>query len=134
MTAAQLLDSLRHRGVTLFVEGNRLRYRALPGVYTQELRQAVAEQRAELLTLLTGSSGVADRELRQVLQVLDTAASASRLSPGQRGVLAAMRAVVERYHRDRDVLLFGAVNWIEAHVGRWRAEHDQQLWKKRPAA
>ena len=65
MTAAQLLDSLHNRGVTLFVEGNRLRYRAVPGAYAQELRQAVAEQRAELITPADRGHRGADRELRQ---------------------------------------------------------------------
>ena len=92
----------------------------------------MAERRAELIRLLTGDT--ADGELRQAIKVIDTTGSATWLSPGQRGVLAAMKAVVQMYYRDHDPQLFGAVNWIEAHVERWRAEHDQKIRKIRSAA
>ena len=39
MTAVQLLDNLHNRGVTLFVEEGRLRYKAVPGTYAAELRR-----------------------------------------------------------------------------------------------
>ena len=52
MTALEILDELRQRGVVLEVNGEALRYRAPKGVLTAELRHAVTENKKELLDLL----------------------------------------------------------------------------------
>jgi TubC N-terminal docking domain len=52
VTTADLLEALHCRGVTLIMEGGRLRYRCPRGALTTELRQAVVERRDELLGLL----------------------------------------------------------------------------------
>ena len=53
MNAIELLQALERRGVTLFVEGDSLRFRAVhPGSYTTADRAAVAVARPELLQLL----------------------------------------------------------------------------------
>ncbi|HEX6292330.1 MAG TPA: condensation domain-containing protein [Herpetosiphonaceae bacterium] len=52
MTVATFLDDLRHKGVQLWADGDRLRYRAPQGVLTAELLTALAEHKAAILTLL----------------------------------------------------------------------------------
>ncbi len=52
MNTTTLLDLLRSRGITLFVEGDRLRYRGPAGALTDDLRQAVAQNREGLLASL----------------------------------------------------------------------------------
>jgi hypothetical protein len=70
-------------------------------------------------------------ELRQAVAAIDAARSLPWLSPGQRGLLAAMQAVVEMYHDKRDPLLFGSADWIRSHVARWRDEASQPSQPKR---
>jgi hypothetical protein len=73
MTAAVLLADLIFAGVTLFVEGGKLRFRSPPGAYTPAMRQAVAEKRSELLALLTQNTAATDhrREQAQLGRWLD---------------------------------------------------------------
>ncbi len=52
MTAPELLNTLASRGITLAAEGDRLRVKAPVGALTVELRQALAEHKAELLALV----------------------------------------------------------------------------------
>jgi TubC N-terminal docking domain len=52
LTIAELLAALRARGVELSVADGKLRYRAPVGAINDDLRRAVADHRAELLTLL----------------------------------------------------------------------------------
>lgn len=52
MIAEQLVAELAAAGVSLYVDGERLRYRARSGAYSDEMRQRVGEQRAALLALL----------------------------------------------------------------------------------
>jgi amino acid adenylation domain-containing protein len=53
MTTTQLLTDLSQIGVELWVEGDRLRYRAPKGVLTEDLRTQLTENKAEILALLT---------------------------------------------------------------------------------
>jgi hypothetical protein len=62
MTAEALLEQLRARGVDVWADGDRLRYRAPRGALTEELRRGLAERKWELLALLDG--GRAAREAR----------------------------------------------------------------------
>jgi hypothetical protein len=52
MTAAEVLDLFRERGVTLYAQGGRLRFRGPRGALTASLRQTAADHRDELLKLL----------------------------------------------------------------------------------
>jgi len=49
MTIDGLLDTLLRSDVTLFLDGNRLRYRAPEGVLTPELRAAISEHRQGIM-------------------------------------------------------------------------------------
>src|SRR4051794_34864158 len=86
MNASAVLETLRTRGVKLFVDGQRLRYQATAGAYSQELRQLVAEHRPSLIEALKAST--ADEELEPWNQ-----AEAERL-------LAELRFEVERIKTD----------------------------------
>jgi len=55
VTLHAILTELRNRGVELIPEGKAIRYRAPRGVFTPELRQAVASKKTELLALLSPS-------------------------------------------------------------------------------
>lgn len=52
MSATAILDALTARGLTLYTQDGRLRYRGPSGAYTPELRAQVAEHRAALVKLL----------------------------------------------------------------------------------
>lgn len=52
MSAAKLLAELKERGISLEANGDRLKVNAPKGAVTPELREALSEQKAELLTLL----------------------------------------------------------------------------------
>ena len=57
MSAVELLTELHSRGIQLEAAGDRLRFDAPKGALTPELRQSMAEHKAELLELV-------DRRLR----------------------------------------------------------------------
>jgi hypothetical protein len=50
--AANLIDQCRRRGIALYLDGDELRFRGPRGAMTQELRQAVANARADLIARL----------------------------------------------------------------------------------
>ena len=52
MTAVELLTTCREAGIRLQAAGDRLRYEAPPGSLTPELRDTLAQYKAELLSLL----------------------------------------------------------------------------------
>jgi TubC N-terminal docking domain len=56
MTTKLLLAELEKRGAKLFVDGELLRWKAPKGAIDAEIRAAVAEHKAELLALLSGSA------------------------------------------------------------------------------
>jgi hypothetical protein len=76
-----ILDELLARGVTLFLDGDRMRYRAPKGAYTPELRTLVADHRDALRRRLASlcAGGPTDG-----LQVVATAREATSvmLRPG----------------------------------------------------
>jgi amino acid adenylation domain-containing protein len=55
----QWLATLEAKGVELWVEGEQLHFRAPPGTLSAELRQQIADRRAELLTALRGKAAPA---------------------------------------------------------------------------
>jgi amino acid adenylation domain-containing protein len=52
MTATELLSELEARGIELWAEGDRLRFRAPEGALTSDLRERLAQHRTEVLALL----------------------------------------------------------------------------------
>lgn len=52
MTTAELLAELELKGVTLFLDGDHLRYRAPAGVMEPELRSAITDQRSAIIESL----------------------------------------------------------------------------------
>jgi hypothetical protein len=132
LTAAEVLETASRRGVELFTEGDRLRYRAPPGALTPELREALISRRSELLALLQGlgrspppdewDAGRADAVLAAVNARLDRALSAGGEAdtPARRNVAEAYRRVVAGYHADRHPLLWEALEATEALLARWR--------------
>lgn len=52
MTATDVIGTLAHAGVTLFLEGGELRFRAKRGAYTDNLRQLVAAHRDAVMAVL----------------------------------------------------------------------------------
>ena len=52
MTTDELLDQLSQEKVTLYLDGDRLRFRAIKGVLTHDLRAAVTEHRDEIIKRL----------------------------------------------------------------------------------
>ena len=68
MTLDQLLADLTGRQVTLFLAGDRLRFRAPAGAVTPELREVIAEHRAAILERLRrGANGTTARPPRYVI-------------------------------------------------------------------
>ena len=98
MSATELLQALAAAGVTLFVEGDRLRYRAAPGTYSEDLRHAVAKHRAELLALLRPAwdQAKADPHLALALARCDRASKEDARTDGQRRAVDAYRSAVRR--------------------------------------
>ena len=82
MSAQQLLNELAAAGVYLYVDGDRLRYRARSGEYSEEMRGRVAEHRGALIALLTsvpeedtGSADTAPTTASTMLPPFDPAAT-----------------------------------------------------------
>src|SRR5262249_2406472 len=55
MTTVGVLSFLRGQGAKLWVDGDRLRFSAAPGIITPELRTQLAARKAEILDLLRQS-------------------------------------------------------------------------------
>lgn len=53
MTATEVLDNLRHRGVTVQVEAGLIKMTAAPGVITDADRAAVKEAKSDIIRILT---------------------------------------------------------------------------------
>src|SRR5262249_5324745 len=108
----------------LFLDGNRLRYRALPGAYTADLRQAVADRRPELVALLVGwDQTQAEIALAAALGRCDRAAKEAR-TDGQRRAVDAYRAAVTGLAERLDPYLFAVLPDLEKVFARW------QLWRR----
>lgn len=55
MSTSQLLEQLAARGITLSLDGERVRFRAPEGALTDELRAAIARSRREIIEGLRSS-------------------------------------------------------------------------------
>ncbi|MGI8475506.1 MAG: hypothetical protein ACR2OO_03935, partial [Thermomicrobiales bacterium] len=60
MSAAAVLAELEARGVTIFIDGDALRFRARKGGMTEELRAMVAANRAALMATLADDAWPSD--------------------------------------------------------------------------
>ena len=60
MTATETLAELHQRGVMLEPNGDRLRYSGPKGALTSELREAIAENRTEIIAVLNQATGLID--------------------------------------------------------------------------
>ena len=58
MTATETLAELHQRGVMLEPNGDRLRYSGPKGALTSELREAIAENRSEIIAVLNQATGI----------------------------------------------------------------------------
>ena len=58
MTATETLAELHQRGVMLEPNGDRLRYSGPKGALTSELREAIAENRTEIIAVLNQSTSL----------------------------------------------------------------------------
>ncbi len=67
MSADELLIELKARGVSLEVDGDRLRVDAPKGAVTPELREALAAHKAEVLALLTITEDEIDWRVKAML-------------------------------------------------------------------
>jgi len=63
VTTAELLAELNCRRVELFLDGDRLRFRAPPGVLNSELRAAITDRRPAILAALHPTAATADQHL-----------------------------------------------------------------------
>ena len=61
MSAIELLSELRHLDVRLWLDGDRLRYRAPQGVMTPERLARLSERKSEVIALLRGSEAATAR-------------------------------------------------------------------------
>jgi hypothetical protein len=59
LNAVELMTELGRRGVELYLDGDRLRFRAPSGALGPELRAAVAAQRVAIIDRLRGPGNVA---------------------------------------------------------------------------
>jgi hypothetical protein len=64
MSALAILQALTDAGVTLTVDGDRLKYQAAAGVYTAELKVLVKEHREAIVAHLGAKPAVYERVLR----------------------------------------------------------------------
>ena len=61
--ARELIQDLERAGVTLYLDGERLRYRAAPGLVTDSVKQAVAEFRPDIVAYLAHRAGYESLQL-----------------------------------------------------------------------
>jgi hypothetical protein len=127
VTASDVLATLRDRGVEVFIADGKLRYRGPVGALDDDMRRVIAERRPELLAILSWDLEAANAELRQALDVIDAALSATWLTPSQRNVVGVFKLQVENYYFSHDPQLFGAAGWIKQHVEYWRAVQQTDL-------
>jgi len=71
MTVDALLADLSGRGIVLFVEADRLRFRAPAGALTPELSAVISENRGAIIERLRASTPLAASPLRQRCQICD---------------------------------------------------------------
>jgi hypothetical protein len=67
MTASELLIELRSRGAIIEANGDRLRIDAPKGTVTTELRDALSQQKSEIILLLTSSDLEVDWRVKAML-------------------------------------------------------------------
>lgn len=116
MTAASLLSELQALGVRLFLDGDRLGYRAPKGTMTQDLLARVSARKAEMLALIAGprspapafvwDQAEAERllaHLRWELSRLELTWPGGRFPRVEANVVLIAVKVCESYVRDHDL-------------------------------
>lgn len=73
MNASTLLDDLQHRGITLWLEQDRIRFRAPCGALTTADRQAIDQHRQALISLLRHDPAIPDASAELTLSALQQA-------------------------------------------------------------
>lgn len=68
-TIDQFLSELRHLDVKLWIEGDRLRYRAAKDTLTPEILAQLRERKAEILTFLHGASTASGSNLSPIVPI-----------------------------------------------------------------
>ena len=72
MTAAAILTDLQHRGVDLFLDGDRIRWRAPKGVLTPADVETLTANKQEITAALQGAVGLLDDpNEREAIQAVD---------------------------------------------------------------
>jgi hypothetical protein len=122
MNATALLQTLSGRGVTLFLDGDRLRYRtATTGAYTEELRALVAQHRAKLVEAMR----IWEQALAAALARCDRAAQEDAQTDSKRRAVDAYRSAVRRLAERHDPYLFTVLPDLERAFARWHTlEND----------
>jgi len=131
MTVPELLEHLAGRGVTLFLDSGRLRFRGqAPDSYTPDLRQLVDQHRAALVDHLQvgpapvqgeRQAGNNEKVLAALAQLADAIAGEPWVTPAHRTILERWQAVARgaaAAGRDPGEFLEGLECWAE----RWRRE------------
>lgn len=132
MSAKELLQALRDRGVEVIAAGDKIRWRPKDAVTADEQREIVANK-ADLLVLLTPPDAVPNRGdleersetdalIATLRKVFDTV-TCDNWTTAQRNVWGIAREVVEDYCQSRDLeRLREAVVWLPAQAARMAAQ------------
>jgi hypothetical protein len=120
VTPQEVLARAQALGVQVVADSNSLRVRSR-GELPEGLRQLLAEHKAGLLAALAAWDQVrADTILAEVLARLDAAAAGRGRTASQLRVLTIYRNLAQRYHRDRDLLLWDMPAVAERLLNEWR--------------
>jgi hypothetical protein len=121
MTVLRLFQVLAGCGVTLFLAGDRLKFRSpTSGVYTEELRSLVDQHRAELIEVLGAwDQAKADAALAEALARCDLAQLRDAHTDGQRRAVDAYRSAVRSLLERHDPHLFTVLPDLERAFARW---------------
>lgn len=82
MKPAAIVSSAYARGVLLFVEGDRLRYRCAPGALAPDLRAEIAGARDSIVAYLSSPARKTPRDRVRSLHIYDDAFAKATPKPG----------------------------------------------------
>ena len=122
MTVPDLLAACRAASVELFLDGNRLRYRAPAGALTTELREGLQARKQELTALLAAppgpDSGSAAAFVAECERII--AAGLTDLTPPQQNVAEVYLGLARQYAGRRDELLWTMPDFLRGELARWQ--------------
>jgi hypothetical protein len=102
VTAFELVEAASRLGVTLWGDGDELRFRAPIGALPDSLRAALSANRAEVVVLLRSRSSQADAALALVQEAID---QANAIKPTVR--FEVLAGLVRQYHAAGDLEMLG---------------------------